>query len=184
MPYELRRNRSRTRGRGGLEVNGQYRVTVPDPDALDRLRMRSHVYDRTVQPRERFAEGNPTGVRSLPGSSRESSTEPMDTDEGARTTQEIAENIRMAQGRMRAGSVGHVPRDLSLQSAEDREGRRVQQRGVEENSQRGDLTQRMDRGEGPSLLQIPLCVTAGPPEEEDPSLHRPALADATCDLDR
>ena len=38
--------------------------------------------------------------------------------------------------------------------------------------------------EGPSLLQIPLCITAGPPEEEDPSLHRPALADATCDLDR
>ena len=34
------------------------------------------------------------------------------------------------------------------------------------------------------MLQIPLCVTAGPPEEEDPSLHRPALADATQDLDR
>ena len=90
----------------------------------------------------------------------------------------------MAQGRMRAGSVGHVPRDLSLPSAEDREGRRVQQRGVEENSQRGDLIQRTDRGEGPSLLQISLCMTAGPPEEEDPSLHRPTLADATCDLDR
>ena len=42
----------------------------------------------------------------------------------------------------------------------------------------------MAQEEGPSLLQIPLCVTAGPPEEEDPSLHRPALADATYDLDR
>ena len=86
MPYELRRNRSRTRSRGGLEVNGQYRVTVPDPDALDQLRMQNCVYDWTLQPRERFAGGNPTGVRSLPGSSRESSTEPMDTDEGTRTT--------------------------------------------------------------------------------------------------
>ena len=93
MPYELRRNRSRTRGRGAMEVNGQYRVTVPDPDALDRLRMRNRVYDRTLQPRERFTGGNPTGVRSLPASSREFSMEPMDTDEGARTTREIAENI-------------------------------------------------------------------------------------------
>ena len=86
MPYELRRNRSRTRGRGATEVNGQYRVTVPDPDALDRLRTRNRVYDRTLQPRECFTGGNPTGIRSLPASSRESSTEPMDTDEGARTT--------------------------------------------------------------------------------------------------
>ena len=98
MPYELRHNRSRARGRGTMEINGQYRVTVPDPDALDRLRMRNCMYNRTLQPRERFTGGNPTGVCSLPGSSRESSTEPMDTDEGARTTWEIAENIRMAQG--------------------------------------------------------------------------------------
>ena len=94
MPYELRRNHGRPRSRSGSEVNGQYRVTVPDPDALDRLRTRNRVYDRTLQPRERFAGGNPIGVRSLPGSSRESLTEPMDTDEGARTTREIAENIR------------------------------------------------------------------------------------------
>ena len=76
MPYELRRNRSRTRGRGTMEVTGQYLVTVPDPDALDRLRTRNRVYDRTLEPRECFTGGNPTGVRSLPGSSRESSTEP------------------------------------------------------------------------------------------------------------
>ena len=100
-----------------MEVNGQYRVTVPDPDALDRLRTQNRVYDRTLQPREHFALGNPTGVHSLPGSSRESSMEPMDTNEGARTTREIAENIRRAQGRVRAGSVGHVPRDLTLPSA-------------------------------------------------------------------
>ena len=37
MPYDLRQTRARTRGRSGREVSGQYRVTVPDPDALDRL---------------------------------------------------------------------------------------------------------------------------------------------------
>ena len=108
----------------------------------------------------------------------------MDTDEGARTTREIAENIRRAQGRVRAGSVGHVLRDLTLLSAEDGGVRRAQLRGGGEGSQGRDPTQRTGPEEGPSLLQIPLCITAGPPEEEDPSLHRPALADATCDLDR
>ena len=38
--------------------------------------------------------------------------------------------------------------------------------------------------ESPTLLQIPLCVTAGPPEEGDPSLHRPALVDPAHNLDR
>ena len=184
MPYEPRRTHSRTRNRGVTEVNGQYRVTVPDPEALDRLRTRNRVYDRTLQPRERFAGGNPTGIRSLPASSRESSTEPMDTDEGARTTREIAENIRRAQGRGRAGSVGHIPKDLTLPSAGGQENRRVRPRGAGEESPRREATLRTGQDEGPSLLQIPLCVTAGQHEEEDPSLHRPALADATYDLDR
>ena len=108
----------------------------------------------------------------------------MDTDESARTTREIAENIRRVQGRVRAGSVGYIPRDLTFPSAGDQEGRRAQLRGVGERPPRRDVTPRMGREEGPSLLQIPLCITAGPPEEEDPSLHRPALADATYDLDR
>ena len=39
-------------------------------------------------------------------------------------------------------------------------------------------------GRPPTLLQIPLCVTAGPLEEGDPSLHRPVLVDPAHDLDR
>ena len=140
MPYEPCRIHSRMQNRGATEVNGQYRVTVPNPDALDRLRTRNRVYDRTLQPRERFAGGNPTGVCSLPASSRESSTEPMDTDEGARTTREIAENIQMAQGRVRAGSVGHVPKDLTLPSTGDQESRRARPRGVGEGSPRREVT--------------------------------------------
>ena len=91
MLYDLRQTRARTRGRSGREVSGQYRVTVPDPDALDRLRMQNRVYDRTLMPRDLFTGSVPIGVRSLPVSSRESSTEPMDTDEGAKTTRKIME---------------------------------------------------------------------------------------------
>ena len=109
----------------------------------------------------------------------------MDTDEGARTTREIAENIRRAQGRVHSGSVGHEPRDLTLPSVRDQEERRVQPREMREEPRRGDTIRRTGPEETPSLLQIPLCVTTVPPEEgEDPSLHRPALADATYDLDR
>ena len=86
MPYDLRQTRARTWGRSGREVSGQYRVTIPDPDVLDRLRTQNHVYDRTLMPRDRFAGSVPIGVRSLLGLSRESSTEPMDMDEGVRTT--------------------------------------------------------------------------------------------------
>ena len=52
MPYDLRQTRARTRGRSGREVSGQYRVTVPDPDVLDRLRRQNLVYDRTLTPRD------------------------------------------------------------------------------------------------------------------------------------
>ena len=59
MAYELRQTHTRTRGRSGREVSGQYRVTVPDPDALDRLRTQNRVYDRTLMPRDRFAGSVP-----------------------------------------------------------------------------------------------------------------------------
>ena len=93
MPYDLRQTRARTWGRSGREVSGQYRVTVPDPEALDRLRMQNRVYDHTLMPRDQFTGSVPVGVRSLPGSSRESSTEPMDTDEGVKTTHKIVESV-------------------------------------------------------------------------------------------
>ena len=109
MPYDLRQTRARTRGRSGREVSGQYRVTVPDPDALDRLQTQNRVYDRTLMPREWFAGSVPVGVRSLPGSSRESSTEPMDTDEGAKTTHKIVESIHVAKGWVHSDSEGYLP---------------------------------------------------------------------------
>ena len=109
MPYDLRQTHARTRGRSGREVSGQYRVTVPDPDALERLRMQNHVYDRTLMPRDWFMGSVPIRVRSLPGSSRESSTEPMDTDEGAKTTRNIVESVCVARGWVHSDSKGYPP---------------------------------------------------------------------------
>ena len=184
MPYDFRQTRARTRGRSGREVSGQYRVTVPDLDALDRFRTQSRVYDRTLMPRDRFAGSVPIGIRSLPGSSRESSTEPMDTDEGARTTHKIVESIRVARGWVHSNSEGYQPDTIShLLSARSR------REGPESMATRGETSRDNPRRgqsvtESPTLLQIPLCVTAGPPEEGDPSLHWPALVDPAHNLDR
>ena len=109
MPYDLRQTHARTRGRSGREVSGQYRVTVPDPDVLDRLRKQNRVYDRTLMPRDWFTGSISIGVRSLPGSSRESSTEPMDMDEGAKTTHKIVESVRVARGWVHSDSEGYLP---------------------------------------------------------------------------
>ena len=184
MPYDFRQTHTRTQGRSGREVSGQYRVTVPDPDALDRLRMESRVYDRTLTPRDWFAGSVPVGVRSLPGSSRESSTEPMDTDEGARTTRKIVESVRVTKGRVHSDSKGYLPDTIShLLSARSR------REGLESMATRGETSRDNPRRgqsvtESPTLLQIPLCVTAGPPEEGDLSLHRPTLVDPAHNLDR
>ena len=48
----------------------------------------------------------------------------------------------------------------------------------------GDPRRGQDVTESLTLLQIPLCVTAGPSDEGDPNLHRPALVDPVHDLDR
>ena len=124
MPYEFRQMRARTRGRSGREVSGQYRVTVPDPDALDRLRTQNRVYDRTLTPRDWFAGSVPVGVCSLPGSSRESLTEPTDTDEGARTTRKIAKSVHVARGQVHSDSEGYLPYTIShsLSARSRREG--------------------------------------------------------------
>ena len=105
--------RARTQGRSGREVSGQYRVTVPDPDTLDRLRTQNHVYDRTLAPRDWFAGSVPIRVCSLPGSSRESLTEPMDMDEGAKTMCKIVESVHVARGRVHSDSEGYLPDTIS-----------------------------------------------------------------------
>ena len=53
----------------------------------------------------------PEKTQSLPASSRESSTEPMDTDDARRASEEIYRRIRQQAGLTRSGSVG----DITLQ---------------------------------------------------------------------
>ena len=184
MPYDLRQMRARTQGRSRREVSGQYRVTVPDPDTLDRLRMQNRVYNCTLTPRDRFAGSVPVGVCSLPGSSRESLTEPMDMDKGVKTTRKIVESVHVTRGWVHSNSEGYLPDTIShLLSARSR------REGLESMATRGETSGgNPQRGqsvtESPTLLQIPLCVTAGPPEEGDPSLHQPALVDPAHNLDR
>ena len=184
MPYDLRQTCARTRGRSGREVSGQYRVTVPDPDALDRLQTQNRVYDRTLMPRDRFTGSVPIGVRSLPGLSRESSTEPMDTDEGAKTMRKIVESVRVARGWVHSDSEGY-PLDTNsplLTARSRREG--PGSRASRGEMSGGDPRRGQDVTESPTLLQIPLCMTAGPLDEGDPNLHRPALVDPAHDLDQ
>ena len=108
----------------------------------------------------------------------------MDTEEGARTTCKIMESVCVARGRVHSDSKGYQPDTIShLLSARSR------REGLESMATRGGtLRDKPRRGqsiaESPTLLQIPLCVTAGPPEEGCLSLHRPALVDPVHNLDR
>ena len=51
----------------------------------------------------------PVRVCSLPGLLRESSTEPMDTDKGAKTMRKIVESICVARGWVHSDSEGYLP---------------------------------------------------------------------------
>ena len=88
-----------------------------------------------------------------------------------------------ARGRAHSDSKGYLPDTISnLPSARSR------REGLESMATRGEISAgNPQRGqsitESPTLLQIPLSVTAGPPEEEDQSLHRPALVDPAHNLD-
>ena len=134
-------------------------------------------------PRDRFAGSVPVGVRSLPGSSRKSSTEPMDMDDGVRTTHKIVESIRDTRGRVHSDSERYLPDTIShsLSARSRREG--LETLATRGGASGGNLQRGQGTTESPTLLQIPLCVTAGPPEEGDPSLHRPALVDPAHNLD-
>ena len=141
------------------------------------------MYDRTLTPRDWFAGSVPIGVRSLPGSSRESSTEPMDTDEGARTTRKIVESVCVARGRVHSDSKGYLLDTIShsLSARSRREG--PESMATRGEASGGNPRRRQSVTESLTLLQIPLCVMAGPPEEGDPSLHRPVLVDPAHNLD-
>ena len=103
----------RRRARRDEDISGQFRVTVPDAEDLDQLRTRGGAYRRGLYPLSNRGNAPPEGTQSLPVSSHESSTEPMDTDDARRASVEIYRRIRQQAGLSRSGSVG----DVTLQPA-------------------------------------------------------------------
>ena len=107
----------------------------------------------------------------------------MDTDEGVKTTRKIVESVHVTRGRVHSDSEGYLPEPIPhLLSARSR------REGPGSMATRGEMSRDNPRRgqsvtESLTLLQIPLCVTASPPEEGDPSLHRPALLDPAHNLD-
>ena len=91
-------------------VDPQYHIGVPDPHDLDRPHYPLSGLDTT--PGDRFYNANPI-VRSNPGSSRESSMEPMDTDKAQQITDWLMQGIRNSGRLHRSGSLGSVPSPLS-----------------------------------------------------------------------
>ena len=124
----------------------------------------------------------------LPASSRESSTEPMDTDDARRASAEIYRRIRQQAGLSRSGSVGDVtlqPAPLGIMT----QGKLVIRRRTPEWSQTGqsyveDPEVTAGTVGGDTLLNIPPCSMAEGPGEQSQSLFRPPMSDPEVDLER
>ena len=102
----------RRRPRGEEQISGQYRVSVPDAAELDQLRTRGGdlIGGGCTQYQEPVWH-HLVGTQSLPTSSRESSTEPMDTDDARRISEEIHHRLRSPnRGEVgRRNSAGDLP---------------------------------------------------------------------------
>ena len=134
MPGSLQRHRARCKE----DISGQFRVTVPDAGELDQLRTGGGVYRRGLYTAGNRDNAPPERTRSLPASSHESSTEPMDQDDARRASKEIYRRIRQQAGLSRSGSVGDVtlqPEPLGVMT----QGRLVLQRRTSEQPQVGQL---------------------------------------------
>ena len=170
------------------DISGQFRVTVPDAEDLDQLRTRGGVYRRGLYPLGNSGNAPPEGTQSLPASSCESSTKPMDTDDARRASAEIYRRIRQQAGLSRSGSVGDVtlqPAPLGIMT----QGKLVLRRGTPERFQTGQSN--VEEPEvtagavgGDTLLNIPPCSMAEGPGEQSQSLFRPPMSDPEVDLER
>ena len=183
----------RRRARHEEDISGQFRVTVPDAGELDQLRTRGGVYRRGLYTAGSRDNAPSERTRSLPASSHESSTEPMDTDDARRASEEIYRRIRQQAGLSRSGLVGDVtfqPEPLGVMT----QGRLVLRRRTSEQPQVGQSDVRdQPVGDpdttsgavgGVTLLNIPPCSMAEEPGEQSQSLFRPPMSDPELDLER
>ena len=161
------------------DISGQFRVTVPDAGELDQLRTWGGVYRRGL-----YTVGNRDNA---PPESRQSSMEPMDTDDARRASEEIYRRIRQQAGLSRSGSVGDVtlqPEPLGVMT----QGRLVLRRRTPEQPQVGQSNVRDPETTtgavgGDTLLNIPPCCMAEEPGEQSQSLFRPPMSDPELDLE-
>ena len=181
------------------KVDAQFYMGVPPPDDLDRPQ--SRLVAPHANPGDRFYNPDPI-ARSNPGS-RGSSTEPMDTDEGQRTTNRLAQAIRDSSRLHRSGSLEGIPSaPFQLPVA----GAVASATGAMPTTQSGVapimpttniLIPGVDQGsvanigerkgtpresiqrevERTSLLNIPPYASHEGVEGEDPTLHRPEVVE-------
>ena len=90
-------------------VDPQYHIGVLDPHDLDQPRYTLSGLHTT--PGDKFYNVNPI-VQLNPGSLRESSTEPMDTEEAQQITDRLTQGIWNSRGLRRSGSLGNIPPPL------------------------------------------------------------------------
>ena len=177
----------RCRVRHEEDISGQFRVTVPDTEELDQLRTRGGVYRRGLYTAGNRGNAPPEKTQSLPVSSCESSTEPMDTDDARQASEEIYRRIRQQAGLSRSGSVGDItlqPVPLGIAT----QGKLVLRRGTPEQPQAGQSS--VENPEttagavgGVTLLNIPPCSMAEGLGEQSQSLFRPPMSDPEVDLE-
>ena len=87
-------------------VDLQYHIDIPDPHDLDQPCYT--LLGLHTTPGDKFYNANPI-VWTNPGSSKESSTEPMDTDEAQQITDRLTQVIWNSRGLCRSGSLGNIP---------------------------------------------------------------------------
>ena len=135
----------------------------------------------------------PERTQSLPASSQESSTEPMDTDDAQQASKEIYRRIRQQAGLSCSGSAGDVTllpkptgvvtRGRFAHSKETGEQTQVVASSIGDQSIRDtDITAGAVGGE--TLLNIPPCSMAEEPGEQSQSLFRPPMSDPELNLER
>ena len=177
----------RRRARCEEDISGQFRVTVPDAGELDQLRTQEGVYRRGLYTASNRDSAPPERTQSLPASSCESSTEPMDTDDARRASEEIYCRIRQQAGLSRSGSVGDVTLQSELLGVMT-QGRLILRRRTSEQPQAGqsnvgDPETTAGAVGGDTLLNIPPCSMAEEPGEQSQSLFRPPMSDPELDLE-
>ena len=162
-------------------------MTVPDAGELDQLRTRGRVYRRGLYANGSRDNAPPEKTQSLPASSHESSTEPMDTDDARWASEEIYRRIRQEAGLSRSGSVGDItlqPEPLGVMT----QGKLVLRRRTSEQPWVGQSNVRDPEATagavgGDTLLNIPPCSMAEEPGEQSQNLFRPPMSDPELDLE-